>query len=77
MAIILARTKGGTGSGSGVTVETPTGTIDSSNTTFTVSAEPKWVVADGITYYDGEGYSYAALTLTMDVAPSVSIRAVL
>jgi molecular chaperone GrpE (heat shock protein) len=66
-----------TASGNGVTVETPTGTVNASNTVFTVTAEPKWVVADGVTYYDGAGYTYAALTITMDVAPSAAIRAII
>lgn len=56
----------GGGSGSGVTVETPTGDVDDSNTTFTVTAEPKWVIVNGITYFDGAGYSYASLTLTLN-----------
>lgn len=62
-----------TASGGG-TVSTPVGDVDSSNTSFTVTAEPKWVVADGITYYDGAGYTYAALTITMDIAPSQYVR---
>jgi len=61
----------------GITVETPTGTVNGSNTVFTVSAEPQWVVADGITYYDGAGYTYGALQVTMDVPPSASIRAII
>ena len=40
--------------------------------TFTVSAEPTYIVSDGATYYDGAGYSYAALTVTMTVPPSIS-----
>jgi hypothetical protein len=72
--ITINASGGGT---SGVTVETPAGAVDASNTVFTVSAEPKWVVADGTTYYDGAGYTYAALTVTMDVPPSASIRAIM
>lgn len=63
--------------GSGVTVETPTGSVNGSNASFTVSDVPKWVVADGITYFDGAGYTYGALTITMDVAPSQYIRAII
>ncbi len=62
--------------GGGSTIETPTGTIDGSNTSFTVTAEPTYVVSDGITYFNGAGYTYAALTLTMDVPPSQYIRAI-
>mgnify|MGYP001569726011 CR=1 FL=1 len=60
----------------GITVETPTGTVNASNVSFTVTAEPKWVVADGATYFAGAGYSYAALTVTMDLAPSIYIRSI-
>ena len=62
---------------SAVMVTTPTGTVNGSNVTFTVTAEPLWIVADGATYFDGAGYTYAALTVTMDLAPSIFIRAVL
>jgi len=64
------------GGGSGVNVETPPESPNGVITVFTVSAEPKWVVADGITYYEGAGYSYAALEITMDVPPSASIRVI-
>jgi len=60
-----------------VSVTTPTGTVNGSNTSFTVTAEPLWVVADSATYFDGVGYTYAALTVTMDLAPSIFIRAIL
>ena len=62
---------------SAVSVTTPTGTVNGANVTFTVTAEPLWVVADGATYFAGVGYSYAALTVTMDLAPSIFIRAIL
>lgn len=65
-----------TSTGTGVTVETPTGTVDAVNVTFTVSAQPQWVVADGTTYYENAGYTYAALTITMSIAPSQYIRAI-
>jgi len=64
-------------SGSGVTVETPSGTVNSVNASFTVTAEPKWVVSDGITYFANNGYTYAALAITMDIAPSAYIRAII
>lgn len=65
------------GGGGGVTVETPTESVDSSNVSFTVTAEPKWVVVDGITYFDGAGYTYSALTVTMDTPPTMFIRAII
>lgn len=67
----------GSAGGGGSTVETPTGTVNGTNTSFTVSAEPSQVVSDGITYFAGVGYTYGALTITMDVAPSQYIRAII
>lgn len=65
-----------TGSGStGVTIITPGGLVNASNTSFTVTAEPKFVISDGVTYVAGSGYSYLALVITMDVPPSMFIRA--
>lgn len=66
-----------TGAGSGVTVTTPTGTVNGVNAIFTVTAQPKWVVSDGITYFNGAGYTYAALSITLDVPPSQYIRAMI
>ena len=65
------------GGGSGSTVETPTGDVDASNTTFTPTSEPSWVVADGITYFDGAGYSFSGGDIEMDLAPSDYIRAII
>lgn len=53
---------------------TPTGDVDGMNTIFGVLSQPSSVVADGITYFEGAGYSYAALNITMDVPPSQYIR---
>lgn len=61
--------------GGGTTTETPVGVVNGINTVFTVTAEPRWVVSDGVTYYTGVGYAYAALSITMDIAPSSFIRA--
>jgi hypothetical protein len=65
------------GGGGGVTVEIPAGTIDSSNTAFTVSATPKWIVSDGITYFNGAGYSITGLNITMELPPSGYLRAII
>lgn len=65
------------GGGGSVTIETPTGTVNASNTAFAVSAEPLYMIADGTTYFDGAGYTYAALTVTFDVPPSQFVRAVI
>ena len=53
-------------------VETPVGTVDGSNVTFTVSNEPKYVIVDGLTRFVGFGYTYAGGTITVDaLAPPV------
>ena len=71
-AYVISATGGG--GGSGVTVETPAGTVNSVNTVFTPTSEPKWVVADGVTYFAGAGYTWNGSTITMDLAPSQFIR---
>lgn len=78
MSVIFAKPvrSSGTSSGSGFTRETPGGAVDSSNQVFTVTHEPNYVVVDGATYFDGAGYTYAALTITMDsnIIPTQYIR---
>lgn len=66
-------------SGSGISVETPPETVDASTTVFTVSAQPQWIVSDGTTIYEGAGYSYSSGTgkVTLDLAPSSFIRAII
>lgn len=61
--------------GSGITSETPGGLVDAVNTTFTVTAEPLFVISDGAFYVDGNGYTYTPLTVEMDIPPSQYIRA--
>ncbi len=61
----------------GVEVETPVGTVNGVNAAFTVTAVPKWIVSDSVIYFDGQGYSIAGLNITMDIPPSIYIRAVL
>lgn len=53
---------------------TPTGLVNASNTSYVVLSRPSSVIADGITYYEGFGYSYAALNIVLDVPPSQYIR---
>jgi hypothetical protein len=82
MAIAYSRVNGAdtitfTASGGGTTVETPPETPNASTTVFTVTSQPRWIVADGITYYEGSGYSYSSLQVTMDIAPSSFIRAII
>ena len=52
--------------GATIASETPVGTIDASNVTFTVSNEPLWILADGVIRISGQGYTYAAGTVTYD-----------
>jgi hypothetical protein len=59
-----------------VTVQTPVGIVDGVNVTFTVTTIPKWIIIDGLTYFDGQGYTIAVLTLTVDVPPNGFIRAI-
>lgn len=63
-----------TGGGGGFTIETPTGSVNSSNTTFTVTEEPEYVIADGITYFEGAGYTYSSLSIEMVTPPTQYIR---
>lgn len=52
--------------GTGISIETPTGTVDDSNVDFTVSNEPKYIVVNGAQYFSGAGYTYLAGTITLD-----------
>lgn len=61
-------------SAGGATASTPTGTVDGANATFTAAATPLYIVSDGITYFEGSGYSLVGLVITMDIPPSQYIR---
>lgn len=56
--------------GSGTSFETPSGTINSSNVTFTVANTPKAVILNGIWYFENDGYTLSTLTITMLVVPT-------
>lgn len=61
----------------GVRFETPTGTIDETNATFYVNKVPKYVIVDGVVYFDGNGYTRSGTdgkTLTLSVPPRGWIR---
>lgn len=62
--------------GAGTNVETPTGTVDGSNTVYTTTNTPKWIIADGITYFAGAGYTYSSPTITLETAPVLYIRSI-
>lgn len=61
-------------SGGGITVSTPAQSPNGVIVAFTAIGTPKWVTADGQTYYAGAGYSYSAPTVTMDIPPVQYIR---
>lgn len=60
--------------GTGYTKETPTGTINGSNKTFTVTSTPVYIVVDGATYFENDGYTIVGTTVTTVVAPTGFIR---
>ncbi len=62
----------------GTNIETPVGTVDGSNTIFTVSNEPTYILVDGVAKYVTEHYTYVAGTITIiDGAPPVqTIRSI-
>lgn len=64
--------------GTGITVETPVGTVDDTNTTFTVTNEPKYIVVNGAQYFDGAGYTYTPgqIDLTSPIGDNGFIRSV-
>lgn len=57
-------------------VETPVGAVDGTNTTFTVSNTPSYVLCDGGVYINGAGYTLAGLTITMAFKPQQFIRSI-
>ena len=62
------------GGGGGYTIETPTGSVNGSNTTFTVTVAPEYIVVDGAAKFENAGYTIAGLTITTDVPPLEYIR---
>lgn len=45
---------------------TPSGAIDGSNRTFTVTHIPSYVIADNLVRVEGFGYTYSGGVITMD-----------
>lgn len=52
--------------GATISSETPVGAVDGVNTTYTVTHTPLFVIADSNFRIAGQGYTYAAPTITMD-----------
>ena len=66
-----------TGGGGGTTPETPVEVPDGIITVFTVSEEPQYMIADGASFFDGQGYTYAALQVTFVNPPTQYVRAMI
>src|SRR5579872_1407981 len=74
-AVLVSGTGGGGGgSTNGLDFETPTGSVNGSNVTFTVSNTPLYIITDNQTYFENEGYTISGSTVTMDAAPFNYIR---
>ena len=68
-----------TGGGSGSTaVETPSGTVNGANTSFTVVNQPLYIIVDGISKFSSLHYTYLAgtITITDGAPPTQFIRSV-
>lgn len=53
----------------GAQTETPVGVIDGSNVTFTVTNPPQYIVLNGLSYFENDGYTFSGNTITMLVIP--------
>ncbi len=64
--------------GGGVNIETPSGTIDGANTSFTVTHTPKYLIGDGIAKYENDAYTLSGLTIawTDGSPPTQSLRSI-
>ena len=75
---LIAPSGAGGGGGSTLTVETPTGTVNDSNTTFTVAHTPLFIDVNGAIYVEGTGtyqsFSNPTITLSSPVGQSGFIR---
>lgn len=60
-----------TPNGQSFKIETPTGVTDGVNTVFTVLNTPKIVVLNGLTLFQGDGYTLSGLTITLTVPPAI------
>lgn len=59
----------------GLAFASVSGTVDAVNPTFGYPSSPQAIIGDGVTYFEGNGYTYAASVITMDVPPSQYIKA--
>lgn len=63
---------------SSVSIEIPTGSVNSLNNIFTVVNTPRFIIVDGLVRFSGLGYTFSAPTISVDpLAPPVDyIRSV-
>lgn len=64
-------------SSAGFTLETPTGTVNSSNTAFVSTTTAKAVIADNMFYVNGFGCTISGTSITMTSPPVFFIRAII
>lgn len=62
------------GGGGGITFETPSENVNGTNKIFTGFSIPKYIVVDGVTYFENNGYTRSGLTVTTEIAPVGFIR---
>lgn len=62
-----------TASGGGLTKLNATGTINGSNTAFTFTSKPTYIISDGAWYEENAGWTWSGSTATMSVPPQTSI----
>lgn len=60
--------------GGGFGIQTPIGTVNGINTTFTTLSRPTYIIADGITYFENSGYTISGNVITMTSPPASYIR---
>lgn len=60
--------------GAGVQFETPTGSVNGSNVTFTVSNTPQMIFVDGMARLGGFDYTYSGGTITFNIPPQIWVR---
>lgn len=48
--------------------------IDGITATFPVASQPKWIVLNGSTYFEGGGYTYTPGFITIDFVPEVGMK---
>ncbi len=63
-----------TGAAAGLQFETPVGTVDGNNVTFTVSNTPQMLFVDGMARLQGFDFTYLAGTIILNLAPQQWIR---